>query len=282
MAEADGERWIEKSYPRCAVHRPRGSILCITSFRMPISSSDPVHRECLNLSYINPSQKSGVDKGNRGVFNIWVKAKYISRSSIEDSHGSCCFSDEIFRNHPESFIDMRAASQPLFRELRHATSMATPSTVSLSSRFFAPGLSSYISRLKVSASQRTFSTHTRKVRQQHVQQTHAAAPQSRTQLHVSEQATAIENLQKGLTDTLPCFAMRGEDVEVLGDPEVFHEHLLQMIKKARKRILISSLYIGTEQGELVSVFAGIACAKDVHCIVGFEELPLTFSSSFHR
>jgi CDP-diacylglycerol--glycerol-3-phosphate 3-phosphatidyltransferase len=46
--------------------------------------------------------------------------------------------------------------------------------------------------------------------------------------------------------------MQGERVELLPSPTAFHERLLEMIARARRRILISSLYIGTEEESLVS------------------------------
>lgn len=43
-------------------------------------------------------------------------------------------------------------------------------------------------------------------------------------------------------------------MELLTSPELFYARLLEMIKRAKRRILISSLYIGVEEGELVSDF----------------------------
>lgn len=62
---------------------------------------------------------------------------------------------------------------------------------------------------------------------------------------------AVLKLRNKLTESQPCFAARGDEVEVLFKPVDFHERLLQMIARARRRIIISTLYIGVEQGELV-------------------------------
>lgn len=55
-----------------------------------------------------------------------------------------------------------------------------------------------------------------------------------------------------LSAAQPCFGARGDSVELLEGPTVFHDRLLEIIKNARKRILISTLYIGTEEESLVS------------------------------
>lgn len=49
----------------------------------------------------------------------------------------------------------------------------------------------------------------------------------------------------------PCFGVRGDNVELIPTPSGFHDRLLEMIKRARKRILISTLYIGVEEESLV-------------------------------
>jgi CDP-diacylglycerol--glycerol-3-phosphate 3-phosphatidyltransferase len=38
----------------------------------------------------------------------------------------------------------------------------------------------------------------------------------------------------------------------LTSPQEFYDKLIDMIKRARRRIIISSLYIGAEEAELVS------------------------------
>lgn len=49
----------------------------------------------------------------------------------------------------------------------------------------------------------------------------------------------------------PCFGVSGDSVELLPTPTEFHERLLSLIRGARKRILISALYIGVEEESLV-------------------------------
>jgi phosphatidylserine/phosphatidylglycerophosphate/cardiolipin synthase-like enzyme len=67
---------------------------------------------------------------------------------------------------------------------------------------------------------------------------------------------------KDLSDTLsglqPCFGARGDEIKLLGSPQEFHALLLEMIKRAKRRIVISSLYIGAEEEELVSLMTAIA------------------------
>ncbi|KAJ9113158.1 hypothetical protein QFC20_002050 [Naganishia adeliensis] len=61
----------------------------------------------------------------------------------------------------------------------------------------------------------------------------------------------IDRLKDELTLTQPCFGVRGDEVEVLFEPEAFHRKLLHMIRNAKRRITISTLYIGVEQQELI-------------------------------
>jgi phosphatidylserine/phosphatidylglycerophosphate/cardiolipin synthase-like enzyme len=67
---------------------------------------------------------------------------------------------------------------------------------------------------------------------------------------------------KDLSDTLsglqPCFGARGDEIKLLGSPQEFYALLLEMIKRAKRRIVISSLYIGAEEAELVSLMTAIA------------------------
>lgn len=63
---------------------------------------------------------------------------------------------------------------------------------------------------------------------------------------------AFSNLASSLSTAQPCFGTRGDEVEILETPTAFHDRLLDMVKNAKKRILISSLYIGVEEESLVS------------------------------
>ncbi|ORX37348.1 putative CDP-diacylglycerol-glycerol-3-phosphate 3-phosphatidyltransferase [Kockovaella imperatae] len=62
---------------------------------------------------------------------------------------------------------------------------------------------------------------------------------------------AFTELANTLCGTLPCFGARGDEIHLLSSPEEFKTLLLDMIKRAKRRILISSLYIGVEETELV-------------------------------
>ncbi|EIN07132.1 hypothetical protein PUNSTDRAFT_104642 [Punctularia strigosozonata HHB-11173 SS5] len=55
-----------------------------------------------------------------------------------------------------------------------------------------------------------------------------------------------------LAKTQPCFPMLARQVNVLSRPDQFHARLLDMIRRARRRIFLSSLYIGENEHELVS------------------------------
>lgn len=64
-------------------------------------------------------------------------------------------------------------------------------------------------------------------------------------------AGAFGHLAARLSATQPCFGVKGDNVEILSSPTIFHDTLLDMVKSAQRRILISSLYIGTEEESLV-------------------------------
>ncbi|OCF55551.1 CDP-diacylglycerol-glycerol-3-phosphate 3-phosphatidyltransferase [Kwoniella mangroviensis CBS 10435] len=65
------------------------------------------------------------------------------------------------------------------------------------------------------------------------------------------QHPAFESLSQELSSTQPCFGARGDEIELLTSPQMFYGRLIEMIKRAKRRVLISSLYIGTEEAELV-------------------------------
>lgn len=62
---------------------------------------------------------------------------------------------------------------------------------------------------------------------------------------------AFDALSTALSASQPCFGARGDEISLLTSPEEFRRTLLEMIKRAKRRILISSLYIGASQGEIV-------------------------------
>ena len=65
----------------------------------------------------------------------------------------------------------------------------------------------------------------------------------------------FRSLSTALSAIQPCFGARGDEITILTNPEDFKKTLIDMFKRARRRILVSSLYIGASQDELVRVFA---------------------------
>ena len=63
---------------------------------------------------------------------------------------------------------------------------------------------------------------------------------------------AFDQLSTSLSSWLPCFGARGDEVKLLTSPGSFYGDVLDMLKRAKRRILISTLYIGVEETELVS------------------------------
>nr|XP_019014884.1 CDP-diacylglycerol-glycerol-3-phosphate 3-phosphatidyltransferase [Kwoniella pini CBS 10737]OCF53665.1 CDP-diacylglycerol-glycerol-3-phosphate 3-phosphatidyltransferase [Kwoniella pini CBS 10737] len=88
------------------------------------------------------------------------------------------------------------------------------------------------------------------------------------------QHPAFESLSTELSSSQPCFGARGDEIELLTSPQMFYGRLLEMIKRARRRILISSLYIGTEESELVEAIR--------QAINSNPQLRVTFILDYHR
>ncbi|TPX39455.1 CDP-diacylglycerol---glycerol-3-phosphate 1-phosphatidyltransferase [Synchytrium endobioticum] len=61
----------------------------------------------------------------------------------------------------------------------------------------------------------------------------------------------FEYLQNGMRD-YPMFGCRGQDVEILQIPKEFHQAILDGIHRAKRQITLASLYIGSEQSDIVS------------------------------
>lgn len=55
----------------------------------------------------------------------------------------------------------------------------------------------------------------------------------------------------------PVFAVDASQIEILDDPDTFYESIIEGIRRAKKRILISSLYIGTGSMETKIVYRSI-------------------------
>ncbi|KAI8989810.1 hypothetical protein BD414DRAFT_485242 [Trametes punicea] len=54
-----------------------------------------------------------------------------------------------------------------------------------------------------------------------------------------------------LAEHQPCFPMSSSSVSIIHEPRLFYQALLSMIRQARHRLFISSLYIGSEDVELI-------------------------------
>lgn len=67
------------------------------------------------------------------------------------------------------------------------------------------------------------------------------------------QLPAFDSFISSISSTQPCFGARGDEVSLLTSPVEFKAAILDMVKRAKRRIIISSLYIGVEEDELVSL-----------------------------
>ena len=65
---------------------------------------------------------------------------------------------------------------------------------------------------------------------------------------------AIDDLTKKLDDLAPRFELQNGQVVVLTTPEEFYSTLKHKILNAKKRVFLSSLYIGKEEKDLVLPF----------------------------
>lgn len=81
--------------------------------------------------------------------------------------------------------------------------------------------------------------------------TSTATPKTPTSPVNPLQLPAFEGLVTSLSSSQPCFGARGDEIALLTSPVQFKAALLEMIKRAKRRIIISSLYIGAEEEELV-------------------------------
>ncbi|ALC46438.1 CG7718, partial [Drosophila busckii] len=61
-------------------------------------------------------------------------------------------------------------------------------------------------------------------------------------------APALESLS-WLHNLAPCFPLRGEQIQVINEPQHFYQTLMQRSIKAKRRIVLASLYLGTGQLE---------------------------------
>ncbi|KAG8970238.1 CDP-diacylglycerol--glycerol-3-phosphate 3-phosphatidyltransferase [Tulasnella sp. 419] len=66
-----------------------------------------------------------------------------------------------------------------------------------------------------------------------------------------KQRRVTDDLIQTISSTQPRFSLSSESVTIIKEPKVFYDTLISMIKRARRNISLSSLYIGTEEKELV-------------------------------
>ncbi|CAE6439414.1 hypothetical protein ACGC1H_000783 [Rhizoctonia solani] len=62
-------------------------------------------------------------------------------------------------------------------------------------------------------------------------------------------------LTRTMSDILPTFHISGEAISVLTKPSDYYQSLLAMIARAKQRIVISSLYIGETENQLISALS---------------------------
>ncbi|KAI9634951.1 putative CDP-diacylglycerol-glycerol-3-phosphate 3-phosphatidyltransferase [Dioszegia hungarica] len=75
------------------------------------------------------------------------------------------------------------------------------------------------------------------------------------------QPAAFDALSTALSASQPCFGARGDEITLYTTPEEFKRAMLEMIKRAKRRILISSLYIGASQAELIDALRTVLTAN---------------------
>ena len=62
---------------------------------------------------------------------------------------------------------------------------------------------------------------------------------------------SIDDLTRKLDLLAPRFELQSGEIDVLATPDEFYSTLLKKILQAKKRVFLSSLYIGKEDRELV-------------------------------
>lgn len=77
---------------------------------------------------------------------------------------------------------------------------------------------------------------------------------------VAELHPSILSLTKKLDQLAPRFELQTGEVEVLSTPQEFYDTLRAKISGAKRRIFLSSLYIGKEEQELVRPSSHVADA----------------------
>lgn len=68
-------------------------------------------------------------------------------------------------------------------------------------------------------------------------------------------AESFANLHHLLSARAPCIPVASQDVRVLSSPTEFYDTILELVRSSQKRVLLSSLYLGTGSHELALVAA---------------------------
>ncbi|KAH8822846.1 CDP-diacylglycerol-glycerol-3-phosphate 3-phosphatidyltransferase [Flagelloscypha sp. PMI_526] len=87
-------------------------------------------------------------------------------------------------------------------------------------------------------------------------------------------ANALRSLVSTLSHSRPVFKIKPSNISILSQPIQFHDRLLDMIKRAKQRIFLSSLYIGPEEHELHSELQ--------HALERNQDLTLTILLDLNR
>jgi hypothetical protein len=77
------------------------------------------------------------------------------------------------------------------------------------------------------------------------------AAASRSTATTVQQNPAIDDLTRKLDGLAPRFELKEGEISVLTTPDEFYTTLKQKILSAKKRVFLSSLYVGKEEKELV-------------------------------
>lgn len=105
--------------------------------------------------------------------------------------------------------------------------------------------------------------HTQYVRCQRASTTAAPPP-----AHATSQsaASALGSLTSELDKLSPCFDVPADSIGILKSPSEFYETLKAKITNAKRRIYLSTLYVGKSEYELVpiSLFPYLACITNCH------------------
>jgi CDP-diacylglycerol--glycerol-3-phosphate 3-phosphatidyltransferase len=82
-------------------------------------------------------------------------------------------------------------------------------------------------------------------------------PSSSTSLSKQETKHMLTALAAALKPKAPlAFPVASSQISMIKEPQVFHQTLLQGISRARERVVLASLYLGSSEHEVVISFLG--------------------------